>query len=103
VGPETDAAEVLRRAETGDPVAAVVYADAINALAVALASFQSIVDVELVVIGGGLALAGARLLDRLGEALGRLLSFQAVPRLAVAQLGDEAGCLGAALMASGHR
>lgn len=103
VGPETDAAEVLRRAATGDPVAAAVYADAVNALAVALASFQSIVDVELVVIGGGLALAGARLLDRLGEALGRFLSFQAVPRLAVTQLGDEAGCLGAALMASGHR
>ena len=80
-----------------------MYADAVNALATVLASFQSIVDVELVVIGGGLSQAGPTFLNRLRRPLGRLLPFQSVPRLAAAQLGEEAGCLGAALMASGHR
>jgi glucokinase len=101
-GPQADAAEVLRRAAAGDPVAAAVYAEAVSALAASLASFQSIMDVELVVLGGGLARAGTGLLARLGEALGQLLPFQSVPRLAVAQLGDEAGCLGAALLAVGQ-
>jgi glucokinase len=102
-GHDTDAAEVLRRAARGDPDAAAVYADAVNALATVLASFQSIVDVELIVIGGGLSQAGPTFLNRLSRPLARLLPFQAVPRLAAAQLGEEAGCLGAALLASGHR
>ena len=54
---------------------------------------------QAVVIGGGLSRAGGALLDTLGERLKRRLTFQRVPRLVPAALGDQAGCLGAALLA----
>jgi glucokinase len=83
----------------GDPDAAAVWADAVHGIAVALAWTASVLAPEVVVIGGGLSLAGAGLLDPVAEELVGLLSFQRVPRLATAALGDQAGCLGAALLA----
>jgi glucokinase len=52
-----------------------------------------------VVIGGGLSRAGAALFDSLNDRLARHLTFQPVPKLVPAALGDRAGCIGAALMA----
>ena len=51
------------------------------------------------VLGGGLAQAGPRLFDPLRTALRERLTFHREPRLVAADLGDEAGCLGAALLA----
>ena len=50
-------------------------------------------------IGGGLSRAGDALLDPLSERIPRQLTFQRVPRLLPAALGDRAGCRGAALLA----
>jgi glucokinase len=54
-----------------------------------------------VVVGGGLAGAGDLLLRPLSEELLARLSpgSTSVPRLVPAALGDQAGCLGAALLA----
>jgi glucokinase len=52
-----------------------------------------------VVIGGGLSRAGDALFDPLKDRLARLLTFQRVPQLVPAALGDRAGCIGAALLA----
>ncbi|HMK97023.1 MAG TPA: ROK family protein, partial [Acidimicrobiales bacterium] len=94
-----DAAGVLALARGGDGVAADIWADAIGHLGRALAVAQSLLDVELIVVGGGLANAGESLLRQVEGAFSPLLPVQHMPRIALAQLGDEAAGLGAALLA----
>jgi glucokinase len=59
----------------------------------------SVLAPEVVVIGGGLSRAGDALFGPLRERLPRRLTFQRVPRLVPAALGERAGCMGAALLA----
>ncbi len=94
-----DAAEVIRRSAAGEAAATQVWGDAVRMLATVLAWYQNMLDPELVVLGGGLARAGAALIDPLRGELGYQLTFQRLPRLAVSDLGDEAGCLGGAMTA----
>ncbi|MEU6078261.1 ROK family protein [Micromonospora sp. NPDC047074] len=98
-GVPTTAAEVAERAAAGEPLAAEVWREAVEALADGLATGQALFDVETVVLGGGLARAGALLFDPLRAALHERMTFHREPRLVAAALGDEAGCLGAALLA----
>ncbi len=98
-GSDVDAAGVWARRAEGDAVAAEVWAEAIDALARALAQMQAMVDIDLIVLGGGLAGAGEELLAMLASAIGRRLTFEHRPRLALAALGDQAGCIGAAMLA----
>ncbi len=95
----TSAEEVLERAEAGDEAAREVRDAAIGALAGALATFQLVIDAELIVLGGGLSLAGSRLLEPLRDELSQRCTLAAVPRLELAQLGADAGCIGAGLAA----
>ena len=94
--PAAGAADVLR---AGDPDAVAVWDEALDALAAALAWIASVLAPEAIVIGGGLSQAGAALLDPLNARIPRHLTFQRVPRLVPAALGDRAGCVGAGLMA----
>ncbi|MEU5949290.1 ROK family protein [Micromonospora sp. NPDC047465] len=98
-GVPATAADVADRAAAGEPLAADVWREAVDALADGLATGQALFDVETVVLGGGLAQAGALLLDPLRAALHERMTFHREPRLVAAALGDEAGCLGAALLA----
>ncbi|RMH79771.1 MAG: ROK family protein [Actinomyces sp.] len=84
--------------EAGDEVATELVADAASALAAALASVVALVDVERVVLGGGLA-------ERLGrpfrtaveaELAERAFAGGGVP-VVPAALGDVGGAIGAAL------
>ncbi|AYY11685.1 ROK family protein [Actinobacteria bacterium YIM 96077] len=93
------AADVLERKHAGDPDAEAVWAEAIDALSRALATACSLLAPEVVVIGGGLAKAGAELFDPLSDRLAGRLTFQDLPRIVPAALGDRAGCIGAAMMA----
>jgi glucokinase len=83
----------------GDPYARAVWQRAVRALARALQAYVTLLAPELVVIGGGLAGAGDVLMEPLADALDALLTFQRRPRLVRAELGDQAGALGAALLA----
>lgn len=98
-GVEASAAEVVARAKAGEDAAARVWRDAIEALADGLRTGLTLFDPELIVVGGGLAEAGDALLAPLRETLASRLTFQRMPEMALAQLGDEAGCLGAGLLA----
>ncbi|MFI7647557.1 ROK family protein [Micromonospora sp. NPDC049460] len=98
-GVPATAADVADRAAAGEPLAADVWREAVEALADGLATGQALFDVETVVLGGGLAQAGALLLEPLRAALHERMTFHREPRLVAAALGDEAGCLGAALLA----
>ena len=93
------AAEVVEWLDKGDPDARAVWDEAIAALATVLSIAVTLFAPELIVVGGGLAESGDRLLVPLGEALSAHLTFQRRPRLVRAALGDGAGCLGAALLA----
>nr|WP_231935224.1 ROK family protein [Micromonospora viridifaciens] len=98
-GAPATAAEVADRAAAGEPLADRVWREAVEALADGLATGQALFDVATIVLGGGLAQAGAQLFDPLRVALRERLTFHREPRLVAAALGDEAGCLGAALLA----
>src|SRR5437763_4261955 len=90
---------VAALAAQGDPDAVAVWQEAVDALADGLLIGLALFDPEAVVVGGGLAEAGDGLLVPLRAALRARLTFHREPVLCKAALGDEAGCLGAALIA----
>lgn len=95
------AAAVAARVREGDRDAAVVWDEAVAALAHGLTAAVALLAPRLIVVGGGLAGSGDLLLRPLSEILLARLSPRStrMPRLVRAALGDQAGCLGAALLA----
>lgn len=98
-GRRLPAEAVLDQVIEGDPIATGLWSDAISALAVALAAAVAVLDIELVIFGGGLAAAGRLLLDPLAQELAGRVVLAPPPRLTVAALGNDAGLLGAAAAA----
>lgn len=82
-----------------DSVAATVWGEAIAALGIGIANYITLLDPERVVIGGGMAEAGPTLFRPLVERLATEMRFQSAPPVLPAELGEDAGYLGAALMA----
>ena len=97
--PVEGAAEVATLLAQGDADAHAVWDRAVDALAAALAAVTTLLAPELIVLGGGLAEAGDLLLDPLRARTAQRLTFHRHPRIVRAELGDEAGCLGAGLLA----
>lgn len=97
--PEADAADCARAVEAGDPKALAVWGEAIDALADGLVTGITLLDPRVLVIGGGLAEAGDTLFGPLRAAAEARITFQKLPHLVPAALGDTAGCLGAGLLA----
>ncbi|GGM03408.1 sugar kinase [Streptomyces fumigatiscleroticus] len=94
-----DAADCAKAVESGDARAVRVWQDAVDALADGLVTAVTLLDPRVLIIGGGLAEAGETLFTPLGDALRRRVTFQRLPELVPAALGDTAGCLGAGLLA----
>lgn len=98
--PAATAADCARAVAAGDPAARAVWQRAVDALADGLLTGISLLDPEIVVIGGGLGEAGDTLLTPLRTALtDRAVAFHRLPELLPAALGDAAGRLGAGLLA----
>jgi len=93
------AREVMELLAAGDPDAAQVWQDALAALVDALVLYTTLVAPTRIAIGGGLVGAGETLLQPLREGVHARLTFQREPEIVAAVLGEEAGMLGAALMA----
>ncbi len=95
-----DARALAETARAGDPVALAAFRRGATALAVMIASVAAVCDLELVVIGGGVAQSGALLFDPLREALASYagLRFLRGLRVVPAELGGEAGLVGAAAL-----
>jgi glucokinase len=83
----------------GDARAGEVWQAAVDALADGLVTAFTLLDPRTLIIGGGLAEAGPTLFDPLREALRSRVTFQKLPEVVPAGLGDNAGCLGAGLLA----
>jgi glucokinase len=97
--PAPSAREIVQAATEGDQTARAVWSRATRALGEALAAYLVLMDPELVVVGGGISLAGAALLEPTRAAMRAHLPFADPPRVVAASLGDRGGLYGAALAA----
>ncbi|MFF4271136.1 ROK family protein [Streptomyces sp. NPDC001536] len=97
--PDADAADCAKAVRSGDPRAAQVWQNAVDALADGLVTALTLLDPRTLIIGGGLAEAGETLFTPLREAIRQRVTFQKLPSVVPAALGDTAGCLGAGLLA----
>ena len=98
------AQDVAVAASMGDEFAGGLLREAGGLIGVALANAVNLLNPSLVVIGGGLAGAGAPLLDGIRESLARytMMGIAGDLRLELSLLGAEASALGAALLAMEH-
>lgn len=89
--------------EQGDALAGSLVADAVWALGISLASVQNLLDLEAIIIGGGLGdRLGPPFVKRVADAMGpHLFLDQAPPVMLTTKLGDLSGAVGAALLAAG--
>jgi glucokinase len=92
------AVEVLARS-ADDGLAARVWAEAVEALALAFTTCKFLLDPALIVIGGGLSDAGDALLEPVQQELGKLVVWREPPVVKLSPLGGRAGLVGAALLA----
>ncbi|MBP2052530.1 glucokinase [Streptomyces griseochromogenes] len=97
--PEADAADCAKAVASGDPNAVRVWQEAVDALADGLVTAITLLDPRTLIIGGGLAEAGEVLFQPLRDAVRQRVTFQKLPSIVPAALGDTAGCLGAGLLA----
>lgn len=92
---------VTRLAVAGDPLAMDVLADVGRRLGAGLTGLVNLLDPEVVVVGGGAAAAGPLILEPARE----VVAARALPpvaervRIVPAAFGEEAGMLGAAILA----
>ena len=96
---DISAKEVISRAAAGDSVANGVCKDAVTALGRALVNYTLLMDPELILIGGGLAAAGAPLLDPLTREVQAGLTWRPAPMISTGRFGGDAGSRGAAILA----
>jgi glucokinase len=99
--PGAGARELAAAAAAGDALAVRAFQRGATALAAMIASVAAVCDLDLVVIGGGVAKSGRLLFDPIRAALSDYarLDFLAGLRVVPAELGGEAGLVGAARLA----
>ncbi|MFL6119056.1 ROK family protein [Actinophytocola sp.] len=97
--PVTRAVDVAAAVVAGDPDAVSVWERAIDGLAAALTTAVTLLAPEVIAIGGGLSESGDTLLAPLRASLVGRMAFQRMPTLVRAALGDNAGCIGAGILA----
>ncbi|MYT32690.1 ROK family protein [Streptomyces sp. MspMP-M5] len=97
--PRAGAADCAKAVASGDPRAREVWQGAVDALADGLVTGLTLLDPRTLIIGGGLAEAGDTLFAPLRAAVAARVTFQQLPSIVPAALGDAAGCLGAGLLA----
>jgi glucokinase len=97
-GTRVPAETVAERAAAGEQLATAAWSGVVSALGRALATVVTLTGVELVLVGGGLAQSGELLLAPLRQDLADRLTFQRLPDVQRAALGDRAGSLGAACL-----
>ncbi|GAB3217236.1 ROK family protein [Mycolicibacterium hippocampi] len=97
---DADAKELAAAAGNGDPVGIQAFRRGARAVAVTIASVAAVCDLDLVVVGGGVAKAGPLLFDPLREALTTYAGLDFIRDLQVlpAALGGDAGLVGAAAL-----
>jgi glucokinase len=95
-----DAKELADAAAAGEDIPLAAFRRGARAIAAMIASVGAVCDLDLVVIGGGVANAGSVLFDPIREELREYaaLDFIAGIRVVPAELGGDAGLVGAAAL-----
>ena len=93
--------DVLMRARDGDVDALGVVDTFARWVALGLVNLTNMTDPEVIVVGGGVIVSADVVMPRIGHWFEQLLyspKHRAHPRLVVAQLGEQAGAIGAAML-----
>ena len=100
-GREVEAKDIFDAAKDGDEFSMDIVDYEVDYLALGISNLLNILDPEIIVMGGGVSLAGDFLLDRLRERLKKYALPSALEGLEIveAELGNDAGILGAAHLA----
>ena len=107
VGPDgapVSGPEITRLANADDPAACELLAEFGRDLGEGIATLVAVIDPEVIVIGGGVAEAGDHLLDPVREGLAAFITGgteRPGPSVVAAELGNQAGLVGAADLAIG--
>jgi len=89
----------LRALEAEDELAHELLDEAVEALGIGIGSAVTLLDVDAVVIGGGLGeRLGATWLQRIEDAAREHTFFHDAPEYRLAELGDLGGAIGASLL-----
>ena len=103
---EAGGRELVAAAAAGDPIALAALTRAGHALGVALASTTHLLDLDRIVVGGGLAVgAGDLLVEAARVAFRRhaVMDYARRAEIVIAELGHEAGIIGAAALVATDR
>ncbi|MFF9690585.1 ROK family protein [Streptomyces sp. NPDC014623] len=97
-----DAAGVAAAARTGEAAAIAAFDRAARALAAGIAATAALIEIDIAVVGGGVAQSGEVFFEPLAR---HLRHYAAMPflkelRVVPAELGPDAGLVGAAVLAS---
>ena len=86
--------------ERDDPIATKLIAKAVKMLGAGVASVDNVLDVEVIILGGGLGVRlGQPYADKISDAmLPHLFNDHRPPKVLVAELGDLGGAIGASLL-----
>ncbi|MDR3051467.1 MAG: ROK family protein [Oscillospiraceae bacterium] len=87
-------------AKAGDPTALDVFNRYVHGLAAGIISIINFIDPQVIVLGGGVSLAGDFLLNAVREAVRPMVFFKTMPYAGIqlAKLGPDAGIIGAAML-----
>ena len=89
---------VIDSAKEGDAVAMDIFNTYVDSLSSAITSVISLLDPEIVAVGGGVSLAGDFLFEPLRDQVKQKTFFKIDYEIVPAQLGNKAGIIGAALL-----
>ena len=93
--------QIASAAQAGDPIAIEVFLETARYIGIALTSIAHILNPQVAIIGGGIAEAGEKLLLEpiRAELSKRAMDIPARMKIVPAQLGNNAGIVGAAMLA----
>jgi predicted NBD/HSP70 family sugar kinase len=93
------AQDIFRLSREGDKIAIRVIDDTAHAVALGIAALQSILDLEVVILGGSIGIR-PELIERVRREIGTV--FSRPVRIEVSELGNRAGLIGAVSGAVGN-
>jgi len=97
---EIDAKIVFDCAKQGDKLANLVVERFVKYFAIGICNITNILDVEMIGIGGGVSAAGEFFIELLISDIKKYKLFKDIPvcNIKIAQLGNDAGIIGAAML-----
>lgn len=97
-GKELNSKEVFDLYRIGDPTASDIVEQVVDGIARAIGNISCIVDPDVFVLGGAIALHNPDLVERITLRAKQYVIFPDYLRVELAEFGDNAGLMGAALL-----